>query len=192
MDPDLPKVWEAEFFTTPILKFAFLCLQPLIYTLRPILMQPMPLTKWEILQWIFQLSVDALIYQYMSGKALAYLFFSTFMGASFHPLAGHFVAEHYEWSKGYETYSYYGILNKLTYNVGYHNEHHDFPRIPGSRLPALKKMAPEYYDNLPCHTSWVGVMWRFIWDPTITPYARTVRDTINKGKRDETGKPLTD
>jgi sphingolipid 4-desaturase/C4-monooxygenase len=67
-------------------------------------------------------------------------------------------------------------LNKVAFNVGYHNEHHDFPRIPGSRLPQLKKIAGKYYDNLETHSSWVKVMWDYIMDPTMGPYCRVVRD----------------
>lgn len=143
--------------------------------MRPLISQPIPLNNYEIFQWIFQVSLDIAIAHIWGGKALSYFFLSTFMGASFHPMAGHFVAEHYEWVKGIETYSYYGPLNLVAFNVGYHNEHHDFPRIPGSRLPALKSLAPDFYDNIPSHSSWIAIMWRFITDPDITPFSRTVR-----------------
>lgn len=42
----------------------------------------------------------------------------------------------------------------------------------------MRKIAPEYYDNLPHHTSWVKVIWDFIVDPAIGPYARIKRRPI--------------
>ncbi len=76
---------------------------------------------------------------------------------------------------GQETYSYYGVLNHVTFNVGYHNEHHDFPRIPGWRLPELKRIAPEAYDGLVSHRSWSGVITQFIVDARMTLGRRIVR-----------------
>lgn len=77
--------------------------------------------------------------------------------------------------KGHETYSYYGPLNWITFNVGYHMEHHDFPSIPGCNLPLVRKIAPEYYDHLPQHHSWVKVLWDFVFDDSLGPFARVKR-----------------
>lgn len=68
------------------------------------------------------------------NKALMYLVGGTLLGMGVHPTAYHFISEHCVFVEGYETYSYYGWLNAIMYNVGYHNEHHDFPNVPGSRL----------------------------------------------------------
>lgn len=57
----------------------------------------------------------------------------------------------------------------------YHNEHHDFPAVPGSRLPEVKRIASEFYDNMPQHTSWCRVIYDFIMDPAVGPYARIKR-----------------
>lgn len=79
-----------------------------------------------------------------------------------------------------ETCSYYGPLNWVTFNVGYHVEHHDFPSIPGSRLHMLSKIAPEYYLNLNHHKSWTRVLWQYITDPRVGPSARVRRPHNNR------------
>lgn len=63
----------------------------------------------------------------------------------------------------------------MAYNVGYHNEHHDFPSIPWTRLPQLRNLAPEYYDALPAHPSWPMVLVNFIRDPNVGIFARAKR-----------------
>ncbi|PZC75581.1 hypothetical protein B5X24_HaOG205940 [Helicoverpa armigera] len=119
--------------------------------------------------------LEAKLFCTTGWKALGYLIFGAVMAMGVHPVAGHFVAEHYMFKKGYETYSYYGPLNWITFNVGYHNEHHDFPAVPGSKLPEVRRIAPEFYDNLPHHDSWSKVLYDFVMDPDIGPYARMKR-----------------
>jgi len=70
------------------------------------------------------------------------------------------------------------------WNVGYHNEHHDFCNVPWSRLPALKKLAPEYYDNLAVCDSWIGVIWDYIMRDEIGPYNRVKRKLPESLKED--------
>lgn len=106
---------------------------------------------------------------------------SSFFAGSLHPCAAHFIAEHYLWDGlEQETYSYYGPLNWLAYNVGYHNEHHDFPSVPWTRLPKLRKLAPEFYDPIPSHPSWPMVIVNFIRDKEVGIFARAKR--LGKGR----------
>lgn len=137
IDVDLPTRIEAILFSSPIGKFLFVLLQPLFYTLRPVFVLPKPVVGLELVNWAIQITFDLIIYTLFGPKALAYLLLGTILGLGLHPIAGHFIAEHYVFIKGYETYSYYGPLNLITFNVGYHNEHHDFPNIPGYRLPEV-------------------------------------------------------
>ncbi|KAI0223239.1 sphingolipid delta-4 desaturase [Massospora cicadina] len=98
--------------------------------------------------------------------------------------------EHYTFEDGQETYSYYGILNKLFINIGYHTEHHDFMQIPWSRLPQIKQLAPEFYDGLSCHTSWVWMHFKFIFSNQLGPQSRVKRTYADhsKSRKSLTGK----
>jgi len=182
MDQDVPTAWEGRFFTNTFLKCLWLLCQPLFYALRPTIMRPKVPMKLDIINNIVVLSTDAMICYYISPYALLYLVASSLLGMGFHPVAGHFISEHYVFTEGSETYSYYGPLNYVCWNVGYHNEHHDFPKVPGWRLPEVKRLAPEFYDKLPCHSSWVYVLWDYLTNPAIGPFSRVVRTRDSKAK----------
>lgn len=175
-DPDLPTKIEAKLFGSAIGKIIYVALLPITYSLRPILVMPKKIDIQEVQNLAIQIVFDALIYYFLGFNALFYLIIGTLLGLGLHPISGHFIAEHYVFVKGYETYSYYGPLNLITFNVGYHNEHHDFPNIPCWKLPEVRKIAPEYYDNLPCHNSWIKVLYDFIVCTEMGPYSRVHRD----------------
>jgi sphingolipid delta-4 desaturase len=182
IDADVPTVWETKFFNTTIKKILWMLLQPAFYALRPLVCLPKAPQKWEVINFIMQATFDLGVYHFFGSKGLTYLILGTLLGMGIHPMAGHFVAEHYTFIKGQETYSYYGPLNFFSFNVGYHNEHHDFPFIPGSRLPTLRAMAPEFYDTLPYHESWSAVIWQYITDPDVGPWSR-IKRSRKEGER---------
>ena len=180
LDVDLPTEWEGRFFCTPLRKVLWIFLQPLFYGVRPLIVNPKPLIAWEAVNIVVQLVFDATIIWFFGVKAGLYLFASTVLGMGLHPTAYHFISEHFVMVTGSETYSYYGPLNSIMYHVGYHNEHHDFPNIPGSRLHLVRSLAPEFYDKLPCHTSWLHVFTEFIFRPDVTPFTRIKRNVVSK------------
>jgi sphingolipid 4-desaturase/C4-monooxygenase len=185
VDVDLPTHAEGWFFRSSIRKVIWCFLQPAFYALRPLFTSPKPLIAWELVNIIFQLSFDYVIYTLYGTKALSYLLLSTLLGMGLHPTAYHFISEHFVFVEGHETYSYYGYLNYIMYNVGYHNEHHDFPNIPGCRLYLVKQYAPEFYDHLPQHDSWFQVFYDFIMRPDVNPFNRMKRIPLNEGSKKE-------
>ncbi|NWH89688.1 DEGS1 desaturase, partial [Horornis vulcanius] len=184
IDVDIPTNFEGWFFCTRFRKFIWIVLQPFFYAIRPLCINPKPITRLEIINLLAQLTFDVAIYYLWGVKSIFYMLAGSVLGLGLHPISGHFIAEHYMFLKGHETYSYYGPLNLLTFNVGYHNEHHDFPNIPGKSLPLVKKIAAEYYDNLPQYNSWIKVLYDFVMDDTISPYSRMKRQLKGEVKQD--------
>ena len=178
VDTDLPSKLERTIFKGHFGKLFWMISQILFYAIRPLLILPLKPDKWQVINFMIQLCFVIGYFYLTAWIGLLYLALSIFLAGGLHPLAAHFVAEHYVFKKGQETYSYYGWLNKLTLNVGYHNEHHDFPNVPGPRLPSVRKIASKYYDELYIHTSWMAVIWKFITDPALGLYCRVRRNKV--------------
>ena len=188
LDADLPNRWEARlinhYFTG---KVVWLLFYPLFQAFRIARLKEIkPFDGWMALNWIVQIVFAAAVWYFLGFKAISFLTLSFFFSVGFHPLGGRWIQEHYLMNNTeQETYSYYGVLNKLAFNVGYHNEHHDFPSVPWNKLPLIKKQAPAYYDTLIYHTSWTKLFFRFLFDKEISLFSRLIRK--NRGSV-----PLTD
>lgn len=177
IDTDIPTLFEVQIFQGPTMKLLWILMQPIFYALRPAVVKPKSFGKWELCNVACCITFNLMMNHVLGTKALCYLLIGTILGLGLHPTAGHFIAEHYEFMLGQETYSYYGSANFFNFNVGYHNEHHDFPRIPWSRLPLVTKIAPEYYLTLPHYTSYLAVIYAYITDSRVGPFARVKRQT---------------
>lgn len=175
LDTDLPTELEARLVRGPVAKLAWLSVQGLAYALRPLVVHPKRPSAAELANLAVQLMFDAALLHFWGVKALAYLPIGSLAVMGLHPIAGHYISEHYVFRPGQETYSYYGPLNRLAWNVGYHNEHHDFPYIAGSRLPALRRLAPEFYASLLHHDSWTATLVRYVTRPSLGGFSRVKR-----------------
>ena len=131
--------------------------------------------RWIVVNWLVQLTFNVAVWQLMGPRAFAYLGVSFLCSIGLHPLGARWIQEHYLTHGTQETYSYYGPLNRLALNVGYHNEHHDFPSVPWNRLPALRAAAPQAYDTLVAHRSWTALLMRFLFDQELSLFSRMVR-----------------
>jgi len=190
VDTDVPTQREADFISGAARgpadhaarKALYMFFHVAAYALRPVLVRPdlVVVDAWLVGGCAAQLAFNALVVLAAGWGALGYLLLSSFLACSIHPTAGHFIAEHYALHAGdttTETFSYYGPLNYVTYNVGYHCEHHMFPNIPWSHLPRVKAIAPEFFDSEPQCRSWPGAIAQYICDDSVGPFSRVLRRT---------------
>ncbi|MFN5359339.1 MAG: fatty acid desaturase [Bacteroidota bacterium] len=182
LDGDLPNYWEAKLINHYFIgKVIWLLFYPIFQVFRlNRLREIAPFDKWVALNWIIQIASMTAIAWFLGAQSFVYLVASFFFSVGLHPLGARWIQEHYLTHGEQETYSYYGVLNHVAFNVGFHNEHHDFPSVPWNRLPDIKKTAPGFYDHLSSHTSWTKLFFRFLFDQEISLFSRVVRK--NRGK----------
>jgi sphingolipid 4-desaturase/C4-monooxygenase len=133
------------------------------------------LDAWTIVNLVVQVAAMTLLAIWAGFGPFKYLVTATVFAIGLHPLGARWIQEHFALAPGQETYSYYGPLNKVSFNVGFHNEHHDIVTIPWRRLPRVREIAPEFYEGLHSYTSWTGLLARFVRDPDITLFKAIVR-----------------
>jgi len=173
-DNDLPTRWEVKLVgRSSLLKLVWVFFFVFFGTLaRGFVKRP---NRWEVANVLVQVAFDIALVAWLGWTGIAYLALSLVFAFGLHPVAGNFIHEHYLWNGHQETWSYYGPLNKLTLNLGYHTEHHDFMRVPSRRLPELHAIAAEYYDALDSHRSWAWVIWYFIRSREMGHFSRITR-----------------
>ena len=177
VDVDMPSEWEARLVgNSPAAKLLWLLLLPVFMAIRPFqLTEVRWLTRWTALNIAAVLAFDVAVLAVIGPRAFLYLALSFLCGLGLHPLGGRWIQEHFILDPPQETYSYYGPLRSIAFNIGYHNEHHDFPNIPWNRLPRLREIASDWYDSLTYHRSWTKLLLRFVFDRELSLFSRVSR-----------------
>jgi sphingolipid 4-desaturase/C4-monooxygenase len=176
-DADLANHWEARLVGNVWYRKAlWLMLFPFFQLTRPPRLKAITMRdRWFVLNLVCAAAYDVVVVYFCGWPGFLYLALSFFFSIGLHPVGARWIQEHYTNDPDQETYSYYGPINRLCLNMGYHNEHHDLPSIPWNNLPKLTAMAPEFYDNLKSHSSWTRLLFQFIFDTRYTLFSRIER-----------------
>jgi sphingolipid delta-4 desaturase len=136
--------------------------------------------KLVALNYFVQISFLVGLSQLAGIKSVLFLLSAMIFSISLSPAFGaRGLLEHYVVYGKQETYSYYGRYNKLSFNNGYHVEHHDLMGVPWRFLPEVRRVASEYYTDRYSHKSYLGLIWRFLRDPEQSLSLRIDRATAS-------------
>ena len=120
LDADLPSRWEAALIGNGFIGKAFwLLMFPIFQGLRPPRLKEIKFaSKWVWINLAFILAFDLVIIYFIGWGAIAYFVASFFFSVGLHPVGARWIQEHYLVAPPQETYSYYGPMNIVAFNVG--------------------------------------------------------------------------
>jgi sphingolipid delta-4 desaturase len=176
-DADLANHWEARMVGNRWYRKAiWLMLFPFFQITRPPRLKAIKMwDRWFSINLACAVAYDVAIVYFCGWAGFLYLVFAFFFSIGLHPVGARWIQEHYTYDFDQETFSYYGPINRVALNMGYHNEHHDLPSIPWNNLPKLRAIAPEFYSSLKYHSSWSRLLFQFIFDGRYSLYSRVER-----------------
>ena len=181
LDSDVPAKWEARAIGNHAWrKLLWLLLLPVSYGLaHPLSVRArMPLDRWFALNVTLCAFAWVSVLAFIGWPGVLYLLLSTYFATGPHPAGAHVLQEHVAFDGGNGMASYYGPINLVSVNLGYHLEHHDMPGVSGWRLPALRRAAPEFYEPHHHHKSRLLGLWKFVFDQRIALDSRPIRDLM--------------
>jgi sphingolipid delta-4 desaturase len=125
---------------------------------------------WAVWYPLVNLTTCVALFLMGGWQSVVYLLASqAFFTGFLHPYCLGWVLgiSHFHGARHYQpTASHYGwLVNLASFNAGYHTEHHDLMTIPWRRMPALRKIAAEYYDNLETIPSYTWLALQFVFAP---------------------------
>ena len=177
MDADIAPAWEAHLVgNTRWRKLIWVLLLPLTYcVVHPLhVKKRLPLDGWLLANVAAIVPVWIAIFWAAGWSGIAYLLFSSYLSVGPHPAGAHILQEHIAFDGGNGKSSYYGPINWIAVNLGYHLEHHDLPNIPGWRLPRVRVLVPQFYDDHYVHRSRASGLWFFVSDRNIDLESRPI------------------
>mgnify|MGYP006897567729 CR=1 FL=1 len=66
--------------------------QPILYSVRPLLRVPKPITLLEVINLFIELAFDIIVIYFLGCKSFIYLLFGGILGLGLHPISGHFLS----------------------------------------------------------------------------------------------------
>lgn len=94
-DTDLPTALEAFVLSSVAGKAFFATFQIFFYAIRPMCVMTLPFSFIHYINLAVVILFDLLVVSTLGWKPIVYFLLSDFLAGSLHPLAGHFIAEHY-------------------------------------------------------------------------------------------------
>jgi len=122
---------------------------------------------WAVWYPVVNLALCGALFAYGGWLSVGYLLASqAFFTGFLHPYCLGWVLgiSHFHGAKRYQpTASHYGrLINLFSFNAGLHVEHHDLMTIPWRRLPKLRQIAAEFYDDLETIPSYTWLALQFV------------------------------
>jgi sphingolipid delta-4 desaturase len=177
-DVSIPRRWEARFAGSSAWRKAiWISMYSILYPLRVygVSVRGGMFQPWMLANLAVQVAFNGMIVALFGWKVVAYFLLSFLLSFGLHPLNAMTLQEHSFVQRGQDTYSYYGLGNWLTFNAGYHHEHHDLPAIPWSRIRRVKAIAPEFYADQKHYDSWTALIVAFVGKREWSLWRRPVR-----------------